>query len=66
MMTALPKIKPDRLAQATEVIFRIFEKACRITEAHSQPLETLGIQATLEDLKNDWNEAKEARNAYKA
>jgi hypothetical protein len=28
-----------------------FEFACRITDAHSQPLETLGIKPTLEELK---------------
>jgi len=64
MMTKLPEVRADRLAPAIEVISRIFEKACRVTDAHSQPLETLGAQPTLQDLKDDWKEAQDARAAY--
>ena len=64
MMTRLTAIRADRLPEAIEVISRVFEKACRHTEAHSQPLETLGSRPTLDDLKNDWNEAQAARKAY--
>jgi len=66
MMTMLPKIKGDRLSAATEVIFPIFEKACRIMEGHSQPLETLSIRPTVEELEKDWAAAQAARDAYNA
>ncbi len=63
-MTCLPKIKGDKLGAAVSVILPIFEKACRVTEAHSQPLETLGIRPKLEELKTDWQSIKEARSEY--
>jgi ABC-type transport system involved in cytochrome c biogenesis ATPase subunit len=64
MMTALDKIKADRLSDAVGVILPIFEKACRIMEGHSQPLETLGIRPTLERLKKDWADLQTARDKY--
>ena len=41
MMTRLPNIKFDRLREASEKIFSVFEKCCRCIASHSQPLETL-------------------------
>jgi ABC-type transport system involved in cytochrome c biogenesis ATPase subunit len=64
MMTALDKIKADRLSDAVGVILPIFEKACRIMEGHSQPLETLGVRPTLEELRKDWAELQVARDKY--
>ena len=66
MMTMLPKIRGDRLTAATEVIYPIFEKACRMMEGHSQPLETLSIRPTVEELEKDWAAAQAARDAYNA
>ena len=66
MMTKLPDIKADRLAAATAVINPIFLKACRIMDGHSQPLETLSVRPTLEELKTDWAAAQAARTAYMA
>lgn len=63
-MTKLPQIKADRLTAARDVIQPLFEKACRIMTAHSQPLEVLSIRPTLEELKKDWAAAKQAREAY--
>ena len=65
-MTKLPQIKGHHLQAATGVILPIFEKACRVTEGHSQPLETLGIRPTLEDLENDWKQLQDALKTYKA
>ncbi|HXB65418.1 MAG TPA: AAA family ATPase [Solirubrobacteraceae bacterium] len=64
MMTMLPQIKGDRLAAATDVIAPTFEKACRIMEGHSQPLETLSVRPTLEELEKDWADLQAARAAY--
>jgi hypothetical protein len=63
-MTVLPQIRSDRIEAATKVVLPIFESACRITDAHSQPLETLGIKPTLEELKKDWAALEGARKAY--
>jgi hypothetical protein len=66
MMTKLADIKADRLAAATAVINPIFLKACRIMDGHSQPLETLSVRPTLEELEQDWGAAQAARSAYLA
>lgn len=66
MMTALDKIKVDRLSAAFDAITPVFKKACRITEAHSQPLETLSVRPTLAELEADWTAIQEARNTYTA
>ena len=64
VMTKLSQIKPDRFTAARDVIFPLFEKACRIITAHSQPLETLSVRPTLAELKQDWAEAQKARDAH--
>ena len=65
MMTKLDQIKGEHLKAACEVIGPLFEKACRVTEAHSQPLETLSVRPTLADLEADWSAVQAARKAYK-
>lgn len=64
MMTALPRIKPDGLRAAIEVVMPIFKKACRSIASHSQPLETLSVRPSLEDLEEDWTKLQTARDAY--
>lgn len=63
-MTKLPSIKTDKLADAIAVIFPLYEKSCRIIEAHSQPLETLGIRPTVDELKADRDSLLAARETY--
>jgi recombinational DNA repair ATPase RecF len=65
-MGKFEKIKVEKLAAARAVLVPIFEKACRVITAHSQPLETLSVRPTLADLKKDWLDAQAARNAYLA
>jgi hypothetical protein len=64
MMTQLPNIRADRLQQTIAVVLGLWEKACRIIEAHSQPLETLNIRPSLDQLKQDWADLQAARDAY--
>lgn len=64
MMTGLSKIRVEKLNETRESILEIFEKCCRMTEAHSQPLETLGVQPMLEELISDWETACDVRDAY--
>lgn len=65
MMTKLDQIKGDHLQAAFDIIGPLFHKACRVTEAHSQPLETLSVRPTLADLQADWTAVQAARKAYK-
>lgn len=65
-MTSLPQIKADRLAGTVNAVLPIFEKACRITIAHSQPLETLCVKPKLEELKDDWKTLTDAQKKYRA
>jgi len=60
----LSQSKPYRFVAARDVIFPLFEKACRITTAHSRPLETLAVRPALAELKQDWTAAQQARDAY--
>jgi hypothetical protein len=65
MMTKLDQIKGAHLQAAFDVIGPLFHKACRVTEAHSQPLETLSVRPTLADLEADWTAVRAAGKAYK-
>lgn len=64
MMTALDKIKGSHLEAACDVLAPLFKKACRITEAHSQPLETLSVRPTVSELEADWSALQAARKSY--
>jgi ABC-type transport system involved in cytochrome c biogenesis ATPase subunit len=64
MMTKLPNIRADRLQPAIEAILPVFEKACRYIASHSQPLETLNVRPTLDELRADWKNVQDARDAY--
>lgn len=63
-MGRLDKVRPDRMQAAIDTINPIFEKACRLMEGHSQPLESLGHSPSLEEAEEDWNRLREARDAY--
>lgn len=64
-MTNLDKIKFGALEAASRETLRIFDKCCRIMEAHSQPLETLNIRPSLAELKQDWQDAQSALDEYR-
>lgn len=64
-MTMLPRIKADRLSAAISVILPIFEKACRMMAGHSQPLETLSVRPSLDELRQDWQSLQRALEDYK-
>jgi hypothetical protein len=65
-MTVLPNIRFDRLRQASETIFEVFEKCCRCIASHSQPLETLSVRPSLSDLQRDWKMVEDAIAQYRA
>jgi len=63
-MTVLDQIRADRLPAAVAAIGPVFEHCCRMIASHSQPLATLGIRPTLDDLKRDWRALCTAREEY--
>lgn len=63
-MTKLPQIKVEKFVATRDVLLPLFEKACRIMTAHSQPLETLAIRPTLNELRSDWTSAQQTRESY--
>jgi predicted ATPase len=65
-VTALGNIKLDRLQAADSVIRPLYEKICRCIASHSQPTPTLGVRPTLDELKQDWQSAQDARKAHGA
>jgi recombinational DNA repair ATPase RecF len=65
-MGELQRIKTDKLGVAITVFGQKFDNACRATEAHSAPLETLGTKPTLDDLQADWKELQLALEAYES
>lgn len=65
-MTALSKLKPDRMQATIDTIVRVFEEACRYIDGHSQPLPTLGVAPTLQGLEDDWKTVQDCRSAYLA
>ena len=65
-MGKLENVKPERLATAIAAVNPIFEKACRIMEGHSQPLESLGVAPSLKDAEEDWGKLQKARDDYLA
>jgi hypothetical protein len=63
-MTSLPNIKVKLLDETIGRVLPLFEKACRITEAHSQPLETLCVKPALDELKEDWKTLQDERKKF--
>ena len=62
-MTVLDQIRADRLPAAVAAIGPVFGRCCR-TALHSQPLQTLGVRPTLDELKRDWETLCAAREEY--
>jgi hypothetical protein len=63
-MTNLANINFDRLAAAVEVVHATFEKACRHTYAHSQPMDVVSVRPTVAELREDWERLQDAVKAY--
>lgn len=65
-VTQLGKIKIHRLEEAIATLQPLYEKACRCMSGHSQPAETLNVRPSLEELREDWKKARDARDRYRA
>ena len=64
MVGKLKEIKWDLLPEASATVNEIFEKCCRFTGAHRQPLETLSVRPTLEGLEQDWKLIQEVHSKF--
>jgi len=65
-MQNLTAIHADELGTAIGTIYPIWEKACRYMTGHSQPLDTLGVRASVSELKQDWADLQQALKDYKS
>ena len=54
MVNNLLRMKFDDLPSASATICDVFDRCCRFTGAHKQPMETLSVRPTLEKLAEDW------------
>jgi len=63
-MTMIPQINFDKIKDISMIIHNLYEKACRIMEGHSQPLETLHTRPDINELKEDWRTALDAIEEY--
>ena len=63
-LTMLPAIDGAKLDVAKAAMYPIYEKACRIIEGHSQPLETLSVRPKLDELEAEWTLLQNARTTY--
>lgn len=64
MLTRLPAINGARLDKAKQTIYPLYEKACRIMDGHSQPLETLSVRPKLDEFETEWAQIQAARKEY--
>lgn len=64
-MQNLERIKVDKLSEAIDTILPIYLRACRYIGGHAQPMETLDVRPTLEQLKDDWQALQQARESYR-
>ncbi|MDL5351053.1 AAA family ATPase [Microbacterium sp. zg-YB36] len=64
MLTRLPAIDGQRLDKAKQIIYPLYEKACRIMDGHSQPLETLSVRPKLDEFETEWAQIQQARKDY--
>jgi len=64
-MMVLDQIRTELLQAAFAAIIPVFEKCCRVIASHSQPLTTLGVRPTLDELTEDWAALRKAREQYR-
>jgi hypothetical protein len=63
-MQNLKHIRGDRVQPAIDATYPIWEKACRYMPGHSQPMETLGVRPTVNELEEDWERLQAAFKAH--
>ena len=61
MVGNLLRVNVANLPQASHTVNEIFDRCCRFTGAHRQPLETLSVRPTLVGLEEDWKALRDVR-----
>ena len=64
MMTRLPKVRVERLADAIKVISEMFAEISGYISAHSHPYRQSGTNPTEVDLEQDWRKLQQAVDRY--
>ena len=64
MVNNLLRMKFGELASASNTVCDIFDRCCRSTRAHKQPMETLSVRPTLEKLEGDWNKLQKVHSYF--
>ncbi|MCY3894537.1 MAG: AAA family ATPase [Acidimicrobiaceae bacterium] len=64
MMTRLPRVRVDRLADAIEVISKMFDEISGRISGHSHPFRQSGTKPTEGQLERDWDRLKTAADRY--
>jgi hypothetical protein len=65
-MGSIRNIHIEKLQDAIDAIFPLWEKANRYITGHSQPLQTLGVRPQVSELETDWSVAQRALRAYRS
>ena len=64
MVGKLKDIRLEALPKAIEQVCPVFDRCCRIIRSHKQPIETLNVRPSLEDLQKDWDVLQEVHKAF--
>lgn len=64
MMTRLPKVRVDRLADAIEVISEMFDEISGYISGHSHAFRQSGTKPTEDKLEQDWHRLKKVVERY--
>ena len=64
MVDNLLRIKFGDLPSASNTVCDIFDRCCRLTGTHKQPMETLSVRPTLEKLEEDWKELQVVHSQF--
>ena len=64
MVNNLLRMKFGDLPSASNTVCDIFDRCCRFTGAHKQPMETLSVRPTLEKLEEDWKELQAVHSRF--
>ena len=64
MVANLLRVRFEDLPEASATVNKIFDRCCRFTGAHKQPLETLSVRPSLDQLKEDWRALQKIHSQF--
>lgn len=60
MLTRLPQIRVEKLAEVIGIVLPIYERCCGDIASHSKPIEKSGIRPVFSNVDKDWNDLQAA------